>query len=106
MRDELVEKVIETLNTVRSGRLVWLTIAELNRTDIQGEQASDFLLCLYERVRTTDWLRIVLDNMKGDAPSSISKFTELHPVEKVTQFHIETSLSRAIALRGIQTPAR
>ena len=35
MRDELVEKVIETLNTVRSGRLVWLTIAELNRTDIK-----------------------------------------------------------------------
>jgi hypothetical protein len=97
VRDELVEKVIETLNTVRSGRLVWLTIAELNRTDIQGEQASDFLLSLYERVRTADWLRIVLDDMKGDAPSSIRDLTELGPVENVTQLHIETYLSRVIA---------
>jgi hypothetical protein len=97
VRDELVEKVIETLNTVRSGRLVWLTIAELNRSDIQGEQASDFLLFLYERVRTADWLRIVLDDMKGDAPSSIRELTEPHRVENVTQLQIETYLSRAIA---------
>lgn len=97
VRDELVEKVIETLNTARSGRLVWLTIAELNRNDIQGEQASDFLLSLYERVRTADWLRIVLDDMKGDAPGSIRGFTELDRVENVTQLQIETYLSRAIA---------
>jgi len=102
VRDELVEKVIETLNTVRSGRLVWLTIAELNRTDIQGEQASDFLLFLYERVRTVDWLRIVLDDMKGDAPGSIRELTEPHRVENITQLHIETYLSRAIA--EIKTP--
>ena len=42
--------------------------------------------------------------MKGDAPSSISKFTELHPVEKVTQFHIETSLSRAMGNAEFKPP--
>jgi hypothetical protein len=102
VRDELVRKVIDTLEKVRSGRLVWLTIAELNRTDIQGEQASDFLLSLYEQVRTVDWLRIVLDDMKGDALSSLRTLTERHRVENVTQSDIETYLSRAIA--EFQTP--
>lgn len=97
VRDELVQKVIQALDGVRSGRLVWLTIAELNRNDIQGEQASDFLLSLYEQVRTVDWLRIVLDDMKGDAPSTLRAVTERHRLDNVTKGDIEDYLSRAIA---------
>jgi V8-like Glu-specific endopeptidase len=97
VRDELVQKVIQALDAARSGRLVWLTIAELNRTDIQGEQASDFLLSLYEQVRTVDWLRIVLDDMKGDALTTLRAVTERHRVDNVTRIDIETYLSRAIA---------
>jgi hypothetical protein len=97
VRDELVHKVIQALDTVRSGRLVWLTIAELNRSDIQGEQASDFLLSLYEQVRTVDWLRIVLDDMKGDSLTSLRVLTERHRVDNVARADIETYLSRSIA---------
>ena len=97
VRDELVHKVVQTLDSVRSGRLVWITIAELNRSDIQGEQASDFLLSLYEQVRTVEWLRIVLDDMKGDTLATIRPVTERHRVGNVTKEDIEAYLSRAIA---------
>jgi V8-like Glu-specific endopeptidase len=97
VRDELVQKVIKELDRARSGRLVWVTIAELNRSDIQGEQASDFLLSLYEQVRTIDWLRIVLDDMKGDALSTLRGVTERHRVDNVTRVDLEIYLSRAIA---------
>ena len=97
VRDELVLKLIPALDAVRSGRLVWLTIAELNRSDIQGEQASDFLLSLYEQLRTVDWLRIVLDDTKGDPLSSLRTLTERHRVENVTRDDVEAYLNRAIA---------
>ena len=97
VRDELVQKVVQSLESVRSGRLVWITIAELNRSEIQGELASDFLLSLYEQARTVDWLRIVLDDMKGDALATIRPVTERHRVGNVTKDEIAAYLSRAIA---------
>ena len=72
-------------------------LPELNRTDIQGEQASDFLPSLYEQVRTVDWLRIVLDDMKGDALTTPRAVTERHRVDNVTESISKPYLSRAIA---------
>jgi V8-like Glu-specific endopeptidase len=97
LRDELTQKVIQALEGARSGRLVWLMLAELNKADIQGENASAFLLTLYEQARTAEWLRIVLDGMKGDTLSSLRNFTEPHRIPEVTRAEIETYLRRAIA---------
>ena len=97
VRDELAQKVVQALEGVRSGRLVWLTIADLNRTDIQGDNASSFLLSLYEQTRTVDWLRIVLDGMKGDPLTSLRAITERNRADHVTRDDIETYIRRAIA---------
>jgi hypothetical protein len=102
LRDEVVEKVIQALDAVRLQRLVWITIAELNKSDIQGEDASPFLLLLYERTKSSDWLRIVLDGMKGDPPEAVRKLTEWHRTAELTLDDIETYLRRAIA--EYQTP--
>jgi hypothetical protein len=97
LRDEVVQKVIQALDSVRAGRLVWVLIAELNKTDIQGENASAFLLSLYEQTRTVDWLRIVLDGMKGDLLQSLSRITEIHRTEPISLDDIEQYFRRAIA---------
>ncbi|MBS0177008.1 MAG: trypsin-like peptidase domain-containing protein, partial [Nitrospira sp.] len=101
VRDELVQKVVQALDVARSGRLVWITIADLNRSAIQGDLASDFLLSLYDQVRTVEWLRIVLDDMKGDVLSTIRNVMEYHRVEYVTRDDTETYLNRAFAEFGV-----
>jgi hypothetical protein len=99
--DEIVTKTIAALDDVRNGRLVWISIKDLNNTDILGD-ASPFLLDLYDRVRTADWLRIVLDGMKSDLPAAIRKLTETHRVTEVTSTDIERYLGRAIS--EVDTP--
>ncbi len=97
LRDEVVQKLIQALDSVRAGRLVWVIIAELNLTDIQGENASAFLLSFYEQTRTVDWLRIVLDGMKGDIPQTLNRITETHRAEPISLGDIEQYFRRAIA---------
>jgi hypothetical protein len=104
LRDELVAKVIQSLDQVRDGRLVWLALSDLDRTDIQGDNASSFLTALYERTRTTDWLRIVLDGMKGDPPAAVRNLTEIHRCVEVTGDEIATYLKRALAEQGPPDP--
>jgi Trypsin-like peptidase domain len=100
LRDELVAKIIQSLDQVRDGRLIWLALSDLDCTDIQGDNTSSFLTALYERTGTTDWLRIVLDGMKGDLPSTVRTLTEIHACDRVTLQDIATYLKRAIAEQG------
>jgi hypothetical protein len=104
LRDELVAKTVQSLDQVRDGRLVWLALSELDRTDIQGDNASPFLTALYERTRTTDWLRIILDGMKGDPPASVRGLTEIHRCDRATPQDIETYLTRVMAEQGAPDP--
>lgn len=97
IRDEVMRKTMDALEKVRSGRLVWITLADLNHTEIQGENASAFLQALYEQTRVVDWVRILLDGMKGDLPGPILSIVERHRAGYITREEIETYVRRAIA---------
>ena len=97
LKDEVVRKTIAALDAVRNGRLVWLLLSELNKSDIQGEHASPFLFLLYEQAATLDWLRVVLDGMKGDVPATVKDVAERHRVPPIVASDISTYLRRALA---------
>jgi hypothetical protein len=94
LKDEVVRKVIEELNRVRGGRLVWVCITELDAFDIEGDNSSQLLLLLYEEVLRLEWLRVVLDGMKGDIPASLRELQYRHRVREITRGEIETYFNR------------
>jgi hypothetical protein len=100
-----VRKTIAALEVVRNGRLVWLLLSELNKSEIQGEHASSFLFVLYEQAATVDWLRIVLDGMTGDVPATVTALMERHRVPPIAASDIATYLRRALADLGIPDDA-
>lgn len=94
LRDEVLTKVINALNKARNGRVVWLAILDLNKFDIEDENVSEFLLLLYEQLLSKDWLRIVLDGMKGDIPRQLERVIERHNVSPIKIDDIMTYFER------------
>ncbi|MBO0935994.1 trypsin-like peptidase domain-containing protein [Fibrella sp. HMF5335] len=74
LRAEVLPKLLQVLEQARQGRMVWLVLTDLNSYNIDGSLATDLLTLLYEQVATLDWLRIVLDGMRGDLPDQISQW--------------------------------
>ncbi len=75
LKDEVVQKLIDALNEKREKRIVWILIKDLNHISIKGEDASDFLFGLYDRINKEDWLRFLLDGMRADIPDTVKPFT-------------------------------
>ena len=86
--------MMSKLNAVRNNRLVWLTITNLNLYDIEGDHASEFLRCFYEQLRQNEWLRIVLDGMRGDVPSLPDNVYRAHIVPTLGFGEVQTYLNR------------
>jgi hypothetical protein len=105
LKDEVVRKTMTALDAVRNGRLVWLLLSELNKSEIQGEHASSYLFSFYEQVATVDWLRIVFDGMTGDLPVTVKDLMERHRVPPIAASDIATYLRRALADLGIPEDA-
>lgn len=84
LKSEVASKIITTLGTVRKDRRVWLILTDLNAFDIEDPHASQLLLLLYEQSVAVDWLRVVLDGMKGDLPLTVGVQTERHRVPQVS----------------------
>lgn len=97
MKDEVIPKLINALETQRNNRIVWICITDLNKVDIKGENASDFLFLLYEQLLANKWLRITLDGMRADIPASLNEFTYRHRTREITQQDIEYYLRRGLA---------
>jgi len=104
LKGELIDKVMAALDKVRGSRLVWITISNLNAFEIEGDNASQFLLLLYEETIRRDWLRIVLDGMKGDLPTSFAP--EHHRVASITKDDIHVYLERLIAELDLPVPQK
>lgn len=85
LKDEVLTKVVSVLQEARDGRLVWLSITELNKYKISEKDASDLLFMLYEQTLVVDWLRVVLDGMRGDVPASLRGVRKNHLTAPVTQ---------------------
>ena len=79
---------------MRGGRKVWLCIKDLNRSDIEGEQARELLYALYLRAVSTSWLRVILDGMKGALPSDVEKATQPYSVGPIAQGDIAEYVRR------------
>ncbi|MGA9773323.1 MAG: trypsin-like peptidase domain-containing protein [Blastocatellia bacterium] len=102
LKDELVTKVMSALDAARDKRLVWISITNLNNFEIVNEDASQFLLLLYEQTLAVDWLRIALDGMRGDIPARLNEQKESHRVSEITRPDIETYLNRFNAELNLQ----
>jgi hypothetical protein len=72
LRDEVVPKVLTHLQEKRGNRQVWICISNLNVYDIEGKNAADFLLLLYDGVRQNNWLHFVLDGLRTDLPAHLT----------------------------------
>ena len=97
VKDELATKVINALDTARNGRQVWLSIAELNKFDIVGDLASEFLYALYEKALQTDWFRILLDGLKGSLPEPMLRSSVTYRIGLIVNEDIEHFFQRFFA---------
>ncbi len=77
-RDEVVRRIVEGLDARRAGRLVWLSLTDLNAFEVQGLDARDLLLLIYEQTLSVDWLRIVLDGFRGNLPVGLREVVEVY----------------------------
>ncbi|AQG80370.1 trypsin-like serine peptidase [Spirosoma montaniterrae] len=99
LRDKVVPAVMAALNQVRDGKLVWLCLLELNTFKIEVDQTSEFLFMLYEQTLAFDWLRVVLDGMRGDLPDSLRLLVKDYsvPVDLPSDEPIKAYLRRLAA---------
>jgi hypothetical protein len=97
LKGEIVTKLITALESKRNKRNVWLCIKNLNKVNIEGEHASDFLFLLYESAVQNDWLRILLDGMRADIPASLRLLTERYRTREITEVEIRNYLRRGFA---------
>lgn len=101
LKDEVLRKLIEAIDRVRNGRMVWITLIDLNKFDIKNEQITQLLQLIYEQVNNTPWLRIVLDGMKTDIPGLLSDMEYRHRVTEITKVQIETYLRRLLTYMNL-----
>ena len=97
LKTVIVPALLNAIESVRRGRLVWIMLTELNLATIEGVGASDFLFMLYEQVLTTDWLRIVLDDIQTDLTDSLNGVTERHRLKEQVPESIEKFIRRFFA---------
>jgi len=96
LRDIVIEQLIETINTKRDKRTVWICIKDLNHISINGEDASDFLFGLYDCVIKKDWLRILLDGMRADIPDTVKPWTTKFRTRDIREEEIINCLRRGV----------
>jgi hypothetical protein len=105
LRNEVLQKLLFALDEIRGKRLVWITLFDLNRAEIEGKYASELLYLLYEQVKTSDWLRIVLDGMAGSVQAALAQQLLLYRIAPFTEAHIRTYVERALAARKVTIAA-
>jgi hypothetical protein len=102
LKDEVLSKVVSALQAARDGRLVWLSVTDLNNYEISEKDASELLFMLYEQTLSVEWLRVVLDGMRADLPRSLRDVTKFHPAAAVTREDILRYFERFKAERDLQ----
>ncbi|NID11266.1 trypsin-like serine peptidase [Fibrivirga algicola] len=101
LRAEVLPKLLEMLEQARQKRLVWLVLTDLNKYNIDGPQATDFLALLYEQILTLDWLRVFLDGMRGDIPQQLVPFLTTVTTDPITRADLATYFRKFLAQRNM-----
>lgn len=99
LKDEVVPKIIEALESKRQNRTVWIAITDLNLYNIEGEHASDFLLLLYGQTMRKSWLRIMLDGLRTPLPSTLTGIYP-HTTAMITEADIKMFMEKGLAELG------
>lgn len=97
VKNDLVPKVLTSIDSIRNGRLVWISITDLNKFAIAGDQLTEFLLTIYQKLASTDWLRVVLDGVKPALPENILRMMAPARTAEITEADIETFFRRFFA---------
>ncbi len=104
LKSEVAVKVIDALNAVRRGRLVWLLITDLNSFEIEDASASQLLFLLYEQTLSKNWLRVVLDGMRVKLPISlegVEAHTDTHRIAQIVPGDIKDYFERLMVQLNI-----
>lgn len=94
LRDEVMVKLISELDKAREGRLVWLLITQLDIFEIKRDDVSELLLLLYKQTASLNWLRVVLDGMRGDIPGPIQNLTGEYSIPPPTRDDVQRYFER------------
>lgn len=94
IKSALVPVIINGLQNKKLDRMVWLSIADLNKYKFEYSSASDLLIELYEQVQYQEWLRIVLDDLQMSIPLSLRKYVKKSHVTAITYDHFEQFFMR------------
>jgi hypothetical protein len=109
LRDEIMMKMMEALEQRRMDRTVWISFNNLNQFNPEGLYAQDFLLLLMEQTLSRNWLRIILDGIRTELPSSFKEVMHVYRTHELSKQEIETFLKRAFAelqiVEGIKSAA-
>lgn len=100
LKDEVMVKLMETLESRRGGRKVWIQLSELNHVDITGTHASEFLFLLYEQVNQNKWLYILLDGMRAAFPENLAPVVKKYSTRPLTEDDIRNYFQRGVSERG------
>ncbi|HEY0066527.1 MAG TPA: serine protease, partial [Flavisolibacter sp.] len=96
LKDEVIPKLLEALESKRQNRTVWIALTDLNLYNIEGEHASDFLLLLYGQTMRKSWLRIILDGLRTQLPSTLTGIYP-HTTSMITEADIKMFMEKGLA---------
>lgn len=94
VKDELCQKMMNSLETAHKDRIVWIYITDLNKFEIQGLYAADLLFHLYSYTLNTPWLRLVLDGASFELPKTLNPVMTLYGISELTQQHVTDYVTR------------
>ena len=93
--------LLSALTQARQQRLVWLVLTDLNKINLDGQQTTDLLTLLYEQVKTLDWLRIVLDGMRGSLNNSLIPYLEPLDTPELTDKDVASYYRKFLAAKNM-----
>ena len=96
-KDEVMARFTATLEQERRGRIVWITVRDLNKVDVAGHDARELLLLLYTQTRSSPWLRLVLDGFRGDMPAELHTIVAAYATSPITTTDVERYFQRFAA---------
>ncbi|WP_421939246.1 trypsin-like peptidase domain-containing protein [Pedobacter sp.] len=106
LRNHVFTELINILNSLHNGRLVWIFLGDLNRFTLEGAHVSEFILTIMDLTKTVPWLRIVLDGYNSILPTGIRPISLDYRNRKVTREDIKNYLNRSFIKLGINENAQ
>jgi len=106
LKNYLLSEFIHCLENARKGRTVWISVTDMNKFEIQGENLAEFLMTIAESLKSFEWLRVIVDGLQRNLPISTEDFRLTYRTKTVTLVDIEVFLNRVFARLDINSDAK